>query len=165
LRESAAEMVNLEGVANTNPDMLTLNNSLSNIHLDKEALAQRDEEAQFLRQLEQEKLPGMVKSKWALTYKLKMDKAIEDALDHEEEVAEKVKTKGRFQIQACTNAGNWIRDRQWIYLANPRLKAVEEQREKFDTALLDKRREQKLIQYMALEQQYNIVVKKPKGAG
>jgi len=38
LRESAAEMVNLEGV-NTNPDMLTLNNSLSNIHLDKEALA------------------------------------------------------------------------------------------------------------------------------
>jgi hypothetical protein len=110
LRESAAEMVNLEGV-NGNPDMLTLNNSLSNIHLDKEALAQRDEEAQFLRQLDQEKLPGMVKSKWALTYKLKMDKAIEDALDHEEEVAEKVKTKGRFQIQACTNAGNWIRDR------------------------------------------------------
>jgi hypothetical protein len=37
LRESAAEMVNLEG--GINPDMLTLNNSLSNIHLDKEALA------------------------------------------------------------------------------------------------------------------------------
>ena len=26
-------------------------------------------------------LPGMVKSKWALEYKLRMDKAIEDALE------------------------------------------------------------------------------------
>jgi len=34
-------MVNLEGAT----DMLTLNNSVSNIHLDKEALALRDEEA------------------------------------------------------------------------------------------------------------------------
>lgn len=59
-------------------------------------MAQIEEKAQYLKQLEIEKLPGMVKSKWALNYKLKMDKAIEDALDHEVEVAEKVKTKGRF---------------------------------------------------------------------
>lgn len=39
LRESAAEMVNLEASQSPNPDLLTLNNSLSNIHLDKEALA------------------------------------------------------------------------------------------------------------------------------
>ena len=29
-------------------------------------------------------LPGMIKSKWALEYKLKMDKAIEDALENKE---------------------------------------------------------------------------------
>ena len=120
---------------------MTLANSISNIHLDKETLERREEEAAFFRQLEQERLPGMVKSKWALTHKLKMDKAIEDALEHDEEVVEKVKTKGRFQIKACTNAGNWIRDRDWGYLANPRLKAVEEMREAFDTKLLEKRRD------------------------
>ncbi len=52
-----------------------------------------------------------------------MDKAIEDALAHEKAILEKVKTKGRFQIQAKTNAGNWMKDREWIYLANPKLKA------------------------------------------
>ena len=38
----------------------------------------------------------MVKSKWALKYKLQIDKAIEDALNREEDLIEKVKTKGRF---------------------------------------------------------------------
>jgi hypothetical protein len=41
-------------------------------------------------------LPGMVKSKWALEYKLRMDKAIEDALEKKTKDEEKVKTKGRF---------------------------------------------------------------------
>ena len=85
-----------------------------------------------------------------------MDKAIQDALEVEEVVAEKVKTKGRFQIQAKTNAGNWMRDRDWIYLANPRLKAAEVLREKADVFLLEKRQQQKYIQNMALEQQYKI---------
>jgi hypothetical protein len=40
----------------------------------------------------------MIKTKWALTYKLKMDKAIEEALKQDEVVKIKAKTKGRFQI-------------------------------------------------------------------
>jgi len=70
-----------------------------------------------------------------------MDKAIEDALSHEQAIAEKVKTKGRFVIQAKTNAGNWMQDRDWIYLANPRLKELEAQRELVDIHLLKKRQQ------------------------
>lgn len=49
-----------------------------------------------------------------------------------------------------------MRDRDWIYLANPRLKAAEVLREKADVFLLEKRQQQKYIQNMALEQQYKI---------
>ena len=38
----------------------------------------------------------MTKTKWAMKYKLNLDKAIEDALDFEEFIVEKQKTKGRF---------------------------------------------------------------------
>lgn len=40
-----------------------------------------------------------------------MDQAIEDALKAKLTKAEKVKTKGRFQIEAKTNAGAWMVDR------------------------------------------------------
>jgi hypothetical protein len=30
-----------------------------------------------------------------------------------------MRTKGRFEIEPKTNAGNWIVDRQWKFLANP----------------------------------------------
>lgn len=76
---------------------------------------------------------------------------------------EKVKTKGRFVIEAKTNGGNWMRDREWVYLANPALKKAEDTREEFEINILKKRLQQKIIQNMALEQQYKIVVKKPKG--
>ena len=52
----------------------------------------------ILNQLESENLPGSCKSKWALEYKVKMEKAIEDALEWEEVVKQKGNTKGRFQI-------------------------------------------------------------------
>jgi len=80
-----------------------------------------------------------VKTKWALKYKLNLDQAILDALSAEEVIAEKVKTKGRFQIEAQTNAGNWMKDREWIYLANPKLKQAEMAREEIDMRLLKKR--------------------------
>ena len=51
-----------------------------------------------MEQLEMEKLPGPIKTKWALKYKLRMDQAIEDALKAKEGKAEKVKTKGMFQV-------------------------------------------------------------------
>lgn len=57
-----------------------------------------EEQQNMLKQLQAEQLPGMIKSKWALTYKLKMDKAIEEALKQDEVVKIKAKTKGRFQI-------------------------------------------------------------------
>ncbi len=76
---------------------------------------------------------------------MKLNQAILDALSHEEVIAEKVKTKGRFQFEAHTNAGNWITDRDWMHLANPKLKAAEISREEMDMRLLKKRQEQKFI--------------------
>ena len=64
--------------------------------ISEEELTRREEEMDFLAQLKKEMLPGMIKSKWALEYKLKMDKAVEDALNNKEKPSEKVKTKGRF---------------------------------------------------------------------
>lgn len=43
-------------------------------------MAKRNEQQDLLDQLAKEKLPGSVKTKWALSFKLGMDKAIEDAL-------------------------------------------------------------------------------------
>ena len=45
-----------------------------------------------------------------------------------------------------------MKDREWIYLANPQLKKHEISREEMDVNLLKKRLQQKQIQYMALEQ-------------
>ena len=81
-----------------------------------------------------------------------MDRAIEDALSIKAAKAEKVKTKGRFQIEAKTNAGAWMADRGWSYRANPGYRAQEKKREEQDMHILQKRQQQKLIQNMALEQ-------------
>lgn len=119
--------------------------TISEIYIDPEELAEKTELRDLLSQLQQEKLPGAVKTKWALGYKLSLDQAILDALSREELVAEKVRTKGRFQIEAQTNAGNWMRDRSWIHLANPGLKNAEMAREEVDLRLLKKRQQQKII--------------------
>ena len=105
-----------------------------------------------MEQLDREKLPGTVKSKWAIEYKMKMDQVIEDALKAKLEKEIKLKTKGRFQIQARTNAGNWMMDRDWKNSANPSLQKAEIAREEFDLKLIQKRQDQKRIQNMALEQ-------------
>ena len=143
-------------------DQMQSNVTISSIHVDPEVMARHKERNEILNQLAKEKLPGPVKSKWALHYKLGMDKAVEDALSVRQEKAEKVKTQGRFQIQAKTNAGNWLIDRSWTYLANPSYRLQEDKREELDMRLMVKRQKQKAIQNMALEQQYKIVVKKPK---
>lgn len=130
-----------------------LSDAMTNNHwMSPEEIIKREEEMEFLNQLKKEMLPGMIKSKWALEYKLKMDKAIEDALEVKQKDVEKVKTKGRFQIRANTNGGNWMKDRDWQYKANPMIKEVEDKRESFDIELLIKRKKQKEIQYMALSQ-------------
>lgn len=89
--------------------------------------------------MDKERLPGPVKTKWALNYKLSMDKAIEDALNAKAVKQEKKKTKGLFEIQAKTNAGAWIADREWSYRANPDYMIHEKKREEMDLFLLKKR--------------------------
>lgn len=90
-------------------------------------------------QLGLEKLPGSIKSSWALDFKVKMDAAIEDALKIKKKKAERGKTKGRFQIMPNTNAGKWMIDREWVYKANPKLKEIQDTREVADLALMKKR--------------------------
>lgn len=44
-----------------------------------------------------------------------------------------------------------MRDRDWVYLANPSLKKAEVAREEFEIGILKKRLQQKIIQNMSLE--------------
>jgi len=113
--------------------------TISDVNIDNDHLTRIQEEEERVDQLLRERLPGIIKTKWALKYKLNLDQAIEDALSYEETIVEKQRTKGRFLIEARTNAGNWMRDRDWIHLANPGLKHAEQVREDFDMKLLVKR--------------------------
>ena len=74
----------------------------------------------------------------------------------------KTSTKGRFPIPYKTNAGMWIRDREWKQKANEKMHSVEMAREAQDVDMLERRKKQKMLQNTALEAQYKIVVKKPK---
>lgn len=125
--------------------------TISEIQIDPKVLLARMEHQEKLNQLAIERLPGAVKTKWVLGHKMEMDQAIVDALNVKEEVKEKVKTKGRFVISTKTNGGNWMMDREWVYLANPALKKAEDSREEFEINILKKRLQQKIIQNMALE--------------
>ena len=97
------------------------------------------------QEMSREELPGSVKTKWALDYKLQFDKAIEEALSTRVKPADKKTTKGKFVIKANTNAGNWIKDKQWMNRANPKIREAELLREEIDLHLLSKRHEQKEI--------------------
>ena len=110
----------------------------------------------------QELLPGQVKSKWAISHKFDQDQAVIDSLAVEEVDYHKRKTKGLFQVDMSTNAGNWVRDRDWKFAANEVYKSLEVQREAIERKLLSKKKEQKRIQYMALENQYKLHVKTKK---
>ena len=77
-------------------------------------------------------------------------------------LAHRTKTKGRFPRDYKTNAGSWINDKQWKKKANPTLAKDDHRSEASDKAMLEKRKKQKLLQNIALEEQYKIVVKKPK---
>ena len=112
------------------------NKTISEINLEEDFIAELERKEDLKTSLKLEKLPGTIKSQWALKYKLNLDKAILDALSHEEVIKEKVKTKGRFQIEASTNAGSWVKDRKWMHMANPALKAAEIAREEIDMRLL-----------------------------
>lgn len=74
----------------------------------------------------------------------------------------KTSTKGRFPIPYKTNAGMWIKDREWKQLANKKMHNMEHSKEVADVDMLERRKKQKILQNTALEAQYKIVVKKPK---
>lgn len=67
-----------------------------------------------------------------------------------------------FKINVPTNSGQFVVDKKWQRKANPFANKNQEQMDKYDRELLEKRRHQKVLQNMALEQQYKIVVKKQK---
>ena len=70
------------------------------------------------------------------------------------------RTKGAFNVEMPTNAGKWCADRDWKYQANALYKSLEGKREDFEMKLLTKKKEQKEMQYKALETQYKLHVKK-----
>lgn len=70
--------------------------SLSEMNINTKHLTARLEHEEALHQLYIERLPGTVKTKWALGHKMNMDLAIIEALNQKEVTKEKVKTKGRF---------------------------------------------------------------------
>ena len=86
--------------------------------------------------------------------------AIERTLDQELQVIEKRRTKGLFNVETATNAGKWMIDRNWKQKANTLYKSMENRREDFEMKLLMKKKQQKRVQYMALEDQYKLHVKK-----
>jgi len=94
-----------------------------------------------MKQFQLEHLPGSVKSKWALKYKLDRSAAIEQSLEFKGRVFDKRKTKGMFQEETSTNAGNWIRDRRWQHKANSLYQSLEVRRAQIDQDLLSKKKE------------------------
>ena len=56
-------------------------------------------------------LPGSVKSRWAQQYQFDRNQAIENSLAFKGRAFDKLRTKGRFDIENQTNAGNWLKDR------------------------------------------------------
>lgn len=119
-----------------------------------------EEKRELDESLLKEMLPGQVKSNWALKHKYAIERALVDSLDSEEKPRNKRKTKGLFQVNVTTNAGNWMRDRDWKYAANDVYKSLEMQREMNETKNLEKKKHQKRVQYMALENQYKLHVKR-----
>ena len=95
-----------------------------------------------------------------MDYKYEQDRAVLRSLDKPPAMNNKRLTKGQFQINVTTNAGNWLKDRTWQFKANDLYKSLELQREAVEMKLLQAKKHQKRVQYMALENQYKLHVKK-----
>lgn len=82
---------------------------------------QREAEETLMR----EELAGQVKSKWLMNHKFNMDQAVIKSLDKKKLAIDKRRTKGLFQVNVTTNAGNWMQDREWKFKANDIYKSLE----------------------------------------
>lgn len=109
---------------------------LTNMPNIQEIEERREQDESLLK----EALPGQVKSQWALNHKYEVDQALIDSLGSEEPARDKRKTKGLFQVNVTTNAGNWMRDRDWKFAANDVYKSLEMQREANETKNLEKKK-------------------------
>ena len=91
--------------------------------------------------LRNETLPGYCKSQYALNKALNIDKNNQDFMKEKAGAMYRGKTKGRFnRIEYQTNAGVWLKDREWKKTANPGLFNIEERKESIDVAMLEKRK-------------------------
>ena len=73
-------------------------------------------------------------------------------------VEEKVrsKTKGRFQVEVKNPGAHWSRDREWQSRANPVAREAEAKWLSTDRKLLEKRRMQRILKNLAMEQTMHI---------
>ena len=62
-----------------------------------------------------------------------------------------MKTTGRFQSNFSTNAGAWMKDRAWQTIANPTQVEREKRVDGIELKAIEKKHEQKKLQYMILE--------------
>ena len=115
-----------------------------------------DDEQDRMDTLKNEALPGSCKSQYALKFRFQTEQDNADFMQRKDQQRDKTLTKGRFPIQYQTNAGVWVKDREWKRTANPNSWKNDERREAVDNAMLEKRKKQKLLQNTALEAQYKI---------
>ncbi|CDW83295.1 UNKNOWN [Stylonychia lemnae] len=108
-----------------------------------------------LEQLEQKSKVGST-----LMYKFKTEQAILDKLEEQQDEIEKKKTKGRFQVQLPNTSDIWRIDRQWQMKSNPLAAQEEIRRDTIDRKILEKRRNQRVLKNLAMEQQYKIPMNK-----
>lgn len=94
--------------------------------LDLELVAIHDEHQDMIEELASERIIAPIKSKRTLNDKMSRDEAMEAAVKLTNEKLQYKKTKGRFEIQAATNAGHYLVDRSWTHRANPHYKLREE---------------------------------------
>mmetsp|Transcript_41525 Transcript_41525/g.54669 ORF Transcript_41525/g.54669 Transcript_41525/m.54669 type:complete len:106 (+) Transcript_41525:1675-1992(+) len=92
-----------------------------------------------------ETLPGSCKSFYALKFRLQTDKDNANFAQRKETTMHKTSTKGRFPIPYKTNAGMWMKDREWKQRANVKMHKAELSREAIDVDMLERRKKQKLL--------------------
>lgn len=101
-----------------------------------------DEEQERLKTLEDEILPGTCKSQYALKFRLISDQNNANFMKdiNQNSANKRTKTKGRFPTNFQTNAGVWMRDRDWKETANPALRSMGQRMELMDIKMLEKRK-------------------------
>ena len=62
---------------------------------------------------------GSTKAAGMMHFKMRADAAILQKLEDKKIQSDRLRTKGRFQVQVATSAEQWVTDRDWKMKANP----------------------------------------------